>query len=101
MSIEELAQGRGPVASKGRLVTVSYVGRFASNGKEFDRSNDFSFRLGQGDVIKGWDIGLDKARVGTKRKLFVPADLAYGNRKVGPIPAKSDLTFEIEVKRVN
>lgn len=83
------------------MVTVSYVGRLASSGREFDRGKNFTFRLGKGEVIKGWDIGLEKARVGTKRKLVIPADLAYGNRGAGSIPPKSDLTFEVQVTRVS
>lgn len=98
--VKDVIQGHGPVVTKGRLVTVGYVGRITATGKEFDRSKSFSFRVGKGDVIKGWDLGLENARVGCKRNLSIPAHLAYGNKGAGPIPPNSNLTFDIEVKSI-
>ncbi len=77
---------------------MHYVGRL-DNGKIFDQSRaPFEFRLGVGRVIKGWDLGVASMRVGGKRKLIVPAKLAYGAAGVpGTIPPNATLTFEVEL----
>lgn len=99
----ERAQGTGDVATKGKMVSVHYVGTL-ENGQKFDSSLDrgqpIEFKLGVGQVIPGWDEGLEGVKVGGKRKLIIPSDLAYGPRKVGTIPANSTLIFEVELMGV-
>lgn len=133
--------GSGPEAKKGKFVStlkilirfnsnlsfvhkvhVRYIGRLPNN-KEFDRSTGkpFSFRLGAGEVIKGWEQGLEGMKVGGKRKIVVPPNLgyarhhsrsvihidlnclffSYGNRSMGPIPANSTLHFELELVSIS
>ncbi|KAI2465173.1 hypothetical protein F4781DRAFT_410423 [Annulohypoxylon bovei var. microspora] len=86
---------------KGDNIQVHYRGTLASNGNKFDASYDrgtpFSFNLGGGQVIKGWDQGLLDMCIGEKRTLTVPPEYGYGNRAVGPIPAGSTLVFETEL----
>ncbi|OTA68670.1 hypothetical protein K449DRAFT_386986 [Hypoxylon sp. EC38] len=86
---------------KGDNIQVHYRGTLAANGNKFDASYDrgtpFSFMLGGGQVIKGWDEGLLDMCIGEKRTLTVPPELGYGNRGVGPIPAGSTLVFETEL----
>lgn len=97
----DVAVGDGPEAKAGDHVRAHYLGTLASNGAKFDSSYDrqepIGFTLGQGQVIRGWDEGIQGMRVGGKRKLIVPPDLGYGNRPVGPIPAGSTLVFEVEL----
>ena len=90
----------GKVAKQGKRVQVRYTGRLQSNGKVFDKtkgSATFSFRLGVGEVIQGWDVGVRGMRVGDKRRLTVPAEMGYGNQTQGPIPANSTLVFDVEL----
>jgi peptidylprolyl isomerase len=86
--IEDLVIGDGKTAVKGALITTHYRGCL-EDGTQFDSSYDkgrpFECVIGTGRVIKGWDQGIVGMRVGGKRKLFVPAHLAYGERQVGPI----------------
>ncbi|MEK7553932.1 MAG: FKBP-type peptidyl-prolyl cis-trans isomerase [Patescibacteria group bacterium] len=99
--------GTGAVAEAGNSVTVNYVGAL-TNGKIFDASashpettSGFTFNLGAGQVIKGWDQGIVGMKVGGKRILVIPAALAYGNQEVGGvIPANSDLVFQVELLKV-
>jgi FKBP-type peptidyl-prolyl cis-trans isomerase len=97
--------GTGPVAEAGDIVTVNYVGSL-TNGTVFDASANhgstgFTFPLGAGQVIKGWDLGVAGMKVGGKRKLVIPADLAYGSQAIGDvIPANSTLIFEVELLNV-
>jgi FKBP-type peptidyl-prolyl cis-trans isomerase FkpA len=97
--------GTGQEAKRGDTVSVHYTG-WLTNGKKFDSSLDrnepFEFPLGAGRVIKGWDEGVAGMKVGGKRKLMIPAKLAYGDREVGGglIPANSDLVFEVELIRI-
>jgi FK506-binding nuclear protein len=99
--IEEVSQGRGAgkVAAAGKRVSVRYVGRLKT-GAVFDQTSGartFSFRLGVGEVIKGWDRGVEGMRVGDTRRLVVPPAMAYGSARTGPIPPNSTLTFEVEL----
>ena len=103
LSITDLVVGTGPEAVKGEVVSVNYRGTLA-NGKEFDSSygrGPFSFPLGGGRVIQGWDEGVAGMKVGGKRKLVIPPDLAYGERGAGGvIPPNATLTFEVELLKV-
>lgn len=100
--IEDLTVGTGEEAVPGKQVTVDYVGVSWSTGKEFDSSWDrrktFAFKLGGGQVIKGWDQGVAGMKIGGRRKLTIPADLAYGNRAVGGvIKANETLVFVVDL----
>ncbi|GGM08722.1 FKBP-type peptidyl-prolyl cis-trans isomerase [Pseudomonas asuensis] len=104
LKIEDLQLGDGKEAVKGALITTQYRGTL-EDGTVFDSSYDkgrpFQCVIGTGRVIKGWDIGLMGMKVGGKRKLFVPAQLAYGERQVGAhIKPNSNLIFEIELLEV-
>lgn len=103
LRITDLVIGDGPEARSGQTVIVNYRGTLES-GKEFDSSygrGPFSFPLGAGRVIKGWDEGVQGMKVGGKRKLLIPPDLAYGNRGAGGvIPPNATLTFEVELLEV-
>ena len=103
--------GVGAVAVAGKTVTVHYTGwlydETASNhqGKKFDSSRDrnqpFPFALGAGKVIPGWDLGVEGMKVGGKRLLIIPPDLAYGARGAGGvIPPNAQLVFEVELLSV-
>lgn len=98
--IEDLEVGTGTEATEGKTVTVNYVGTLTNN-VEFDssysRNQPFSFSLGAGRVIEGWDKGVVGMKVGGKRKLTIPPELGYGSTPQGPIPANSTLIFEIEL----
>lgn len=102
--VEDLATGAGKTCVKGALITAHYTG-WLEDGTEFDSShkkgNAFQCVIGTGRVIKGWDQGLMGMKVGGKRKLFVPAHLAYGERQIGSlIKPNSNLHFEIELLEV-
>lgn len=105
LSIEDEKVGTGVEAKSGDVVTVHYVGTLM-DGTMFDASRNhgdagFTFTLGAGQVIKGWDQGVAGMKVGGKRKLTIPADLAYGSRSIGTIiPANSPLQFEVELLKV-
>jgi FK506-binding protein 2 len=87
-------------AERGDTVTVKYVGTL-DDGTQFDAAKSFSFMLGAGDVIKGWDQGLLGMTIGAKRKLVVPSKLAYGKRGSSPdIPPNATLHFEITMKKI-
>lgn len=101
----DMRLGTGTTAVTGDTLTVMYRGSLQSDGKVFDDSYEkgkapFTFELGAGHVIKGWDQGMRDMKVGGKRILCIPPDLAYGDHAVGPIPAKSTLIFEIELLHV-
>ena len=107
MAIEKLEAvdqlvGDGAEAKAGAAVSVHYTGTFVEGGKKFDSSHDrgrrFQFKLGAGQVIKGWDEGVAGMKVGGKRTLMIPYAMAYGERGMPPvIPAKADLKFEVEL----
>ncbi|MCP1649524.1 FKBP-type peptidyl-prolyl cis-trans isomerase [Pseudomonas nitroreducens] len=104
LQIEDIVVGDGKAVVKGALITTQYKGTL-EDGSVFDSSYDkgrpFQCVIGTGRVIKGWDQGLMGMKVGGKRKLFVPAHLAYGERQVGVhIQPNSNLLFEIELLEV-
>lgn len=104
LQIEDLTPGTGPEAKAGNTVTVHYVGTL-SDGKKFDSSRDrgqgFTFRLGAGQVIKGWDQGVAGMKVGGLRKLTIPPELGYGKEGFpGAIPPNATLIFEVELLEV-
>lgn len=101
LKIETLAPGTGDTAKKGDALRMHYTGTLL-DGKKFDSSHDrgepFQFTLGAGQVIQGWDQGIEGMQVGEKRKLLIPYEMAYGERGFPPvIPPKSPLVFEIEL----
>ena len=104
----DLAVGGGPTARRGARLTVHYTGwlydstRPDSKGKQFDSSvggEPFTFRLGAGEVIRGWDQGFEGMRVGGRRRLIIPPDLGYGSMGTpdGTIPGNAGLVFEMEL----
>ncbi|RRV25956.1 FKBP-type peptidyl-prolyl cis-trans isomerase [Stutzerimonas nitrititolerans] len=102
--IEDIQPGEGKEVVKGALITTQYRGTL-EDGTVFDssyeRGKPFQCVIGTGRVIKGWDLGLIGMKVGGKRRLFVPAHLAYGERQVGAhIKPNSNLHFEIELLEV-
>lgn len=102
--VEDLITGTGKAVVKGALITTHYTG-WLEDGTEFDSSHrkgkPFQCVIGTGRVIKGWDQGLIGMQIGGKRKLKVPAHLAYGDRQIGAlIKPNSNLVFEIELLEV-
>ena len=103
--IEDLIVGRGATARAGDDVVVHYVGKL-TNGQQFDSSRNrrdpLDFALGAGDVIKGWDQGVEGMKVGGMRKLTIPPELAYGAGGFPPvIPPNSTLVFDVELLSVS
>lgn len=100
---EDVVVGMGETASAGDRVTVHYVGTLV-DGQVFDSSLDrnqpFTFNLGAGEVIRGWDEGVAGMQIGGKRRLIIAPDYAYGANAIGPIPANSPLIFEVELLNV-
>jgi peptidylprolyl isomerase len=102
---KDLIVGTGPEAKAGESVTVNYVGVLYKNGKTFDaswkRSEPFTFTLGEGKVIPGWDQGVVGMKVGGRRELIIPAPLAYGAQGSPPtIPPNSALVFVVDLLSV-
>jgi FKBP-type peptidyl-prolyl cis-trans isomerase FkpA len=105
LQFEDISPGSGPPAKSGDRIQVHYTG-WLSDGTKFDSSHDrkspFTFTLGKGMVIKGWDEGVVGMAPRGKRKLVIPGNLAYGARGFPPIiPPNSELTFEIELLKIN
>ena len=104
LKYEDLKEGTGDPAKKGDTVEVHYTGRLKDGTKfdsSLDRNRPFSFKLGAGQVIKGWDEGVAGMKVGGKRKLVIPAALGYGARGYpGAIPPNAELTFEVELMKI-
>ncbi|KIM92070.1 hypothetical protein PILCRDRAFT_111087 [Piloderma croceum F 1598] len=99
IKVVDAKPGTGVQAKKGNTVSMRYIGKLAS-GKIFDQNvkgKPFTFRLGRGEVIKGWDIGVAGMQVGGERLLTIPAAMAYGNKVNGDIPPNSTLTFEAKL----
>jgi FKBP-type peptidyl-prolyl cis-trans isomerase len=101
--VEEVTKGQGPEAVRGKTVEVHYTG-WLTDGTKFDSSVGgpaFSFRLGAGEVIEGWDRGVAGMKVGGKRKLTLGPELAYGSKGAPPdIPPNATLVFEVELVAV-
>jgi peptidylprolyl isomerase len=105
---EDLIVGKGKKAAGGDVVSVQYVGVLFANGKQFDASwkagrpgRPFQFPLGSGGVIQGWEQGVPGMRVGGRRKLIIPAELAYGVQGSPPsIPPNAALIFDIDLKKI-
>lgn len=111
LQITDSAIGSGALAQAGKQVTVHYTGWLYDqtaadkHGKQFDssipRGTPFSFQLGDGQVIKGWDQGVAGMKVGGRRTLVIPSALAYGPDGRGPIPPAATLVFDVELIAVN
>merc|ERR1711916_210832 len=95
----DVQEGKGKAASNGRSCTLKYIGKL-SNGKKFDSGKRFTFRLGAGEVIEGWDQGIKGMKIGGKRTLIIPPHLGYGSQRSGPIPPNSTLTFDVVLKNI-
>jgi peptidylprolyl isomerase len=106
LGIDDVVPGDGAEATKGKKLTVHYVGVSFSSGEEFDaswnRGQPFSFRLGKGQVIPGWDLGVAGMRVGGRRKLTIPSAMAYGARGAGGvIKPHEPLVFVVDLLAVD
>jgi peptidylprolyl isomerase len=99
--VKDIIKGSGPIARSGSQLSVNYSGVAYSTGKVFDSSfktgQPFPFQLGSGQVIPGWDQGLEGMRVGGRRQLTIPASLAYGSQGQGPIKPGETLIFQIDL----
>ncbi|MCE3236737.1 MAG: fkpA [Vampirovibrio sp.] len=105
IKIQDVVEGTGKVAESGDTVSVNYLGTLASNGQKFDSSYDrnepFTFRLGSGQVIEGWEKGIVGMKEGGKRILTIPPEKAYGEDGAPPvIPPNATLKFEVEMVKV-
>jgi len=106
LQIEDIVKGKGRVAKKGDNVTMQYVGVAFSTGEQFDASWDNGaplgpFPLGAGAVIPGWDKGIVGMRVGGRRKLVIPPELAYGTAGSGPIGPNETLIFVVDLEKIS
>ena len=105
LEVTELVEGDGTEAASGRTVDVHYVGVSHSTGEEFDasynRGEPLQFRLGAGQVISGWDQGVQGMKVGGRRRLVIPPHLAYGDRGAGAVIAPGEtLIFVVDLVNV-
>ena len=103
--VEDLVVGDGPEADAGMLVTVDYAGVSWSTGQEFDaswnRNDTFAFSLGAGQVISGWDQGVQGMKVGGRRQLTIPPDMAYGPAGAGGVIGPNEtLIFVVDLRQV-
>jgi len=105
-SAMDLREGTGTAASQGRTVTVSYTGwlfdpsKPESKGTQFDSQANFTFQLGVGRVIAGWEQGIPGMKTGGQRRLVIPPNLGYGSQMVGAIPPNSTLVFDVMLLNV-
>lgn len=103
LMVDDVLVGSGPSVKEGDTVSVNYIGTL-QDGEQFDnsylRGEPFVFTVGEGKVIAGWEQGLIGMKVGGQRILVIPAELAYGDRAIGPIPANSPLVFAIELEAI-
>lgn len=101
---QEIMAGTGDPAEPGQFYSVNYTGWLASDGTKFDssynRGKPIEFQQGVKRVIVGWDQAFEGMRVGGKRRLFIPYQLAYGAKGKGPIPPKANLIFDVELMGV-
>lgn len=102
--IDDVRIGTGEAVKEGDTVTVDYIGS-TQDGIQFDssyaRGDTFTFTVGGGQVIPGWEVGLIGMKVGGQRILVIPSAMAYGNQQVGPIPPNSVLVFAVELREIN
>jgi FKBP-type peptidyl-prolyl cis-trans isomerase len=100
----DIAAGNGQTTKAGDCLVVKYYGTLASNGTKFDENFTtavgFAFKIGQSQVIPGWDQGLIGMKIGGTRRLVIPAALGYGSQASGAIPANSDLVFVVKLLRI-
>ena len=106
LGTDDIVVGDGDEATKGKKVSVHYVGVAFSNGEEFDaswnRGQPFEFKLGAGQVIPGWDAGVEGMKVGGRRKLTIPSAMAYGARGAGGVIAPHEpLVFVVDLLAVD
>ena len=102
-SATDITVGTGESVKAGDKIVVNYKGTLLDGtvfDSSYDRGTPFSFTLGAGEVIEGWDKGFDGMKIGGKRKLVIPAEMGYGAQAVGSIPANSTLVFEVELLEV-
>jgi FKBP-type peptidyl-prolyl cis-trans isomerase FkpA len=105
-SATDIREGTGATATQGRTVTVSYTGwlydpsKPESKGAQFDSQASFTFQLGAGRVIAGWEQGIAGMKVGGQRRLIIPPNLGYGSQMVGTIPPNSTLVFDVMLLNV-
>ncbi len=102
-STEDIKVGNGRVVIGGDHIVIHYLGTLEDGTKfdsSYDRGEPFKTRIGVGEVIEGWDMGVVGMKVGGKRKLVIPPALAYGDRSMGAIPANSTLIFEVELLEI-
>jgi peptidylprolyl isomerase len=102
--IEDIIEGKGYKVKSGDIVSMNYIGTFEDGTKfdsSYDRKEPFETAIGEGYVIKGWDVGIIGMKVGGKRKLIIPYDMAYGEHGIpGVIPPKSTLIFDVELLEI-
>lgn len=104
LQVTDLQPGSGQTAKAGDCLVVKYQGTLASSGEKFDGNFDtpqaLQFRLGQGNVIPGWDQGLNDMKAGGTRRLVIPAELAYRDTGQGSIPPNADLVFVVKLVEI-
>lgn len=102
--VEDIEMGKGAKATRGKRIGMRYIGRLVKNGKVFDKNvsgKPFYFKLGVGEVIKGWDIGVEGMQIGGKRQITIPAAAGYGRSGAPPdIPRNADLQFDVQLMAV-